>query len=84
MDLLCPICLEPWDNDTFHEVAQETDSTYQAVTTRFRRSGCGALGTTHGDHRDAARSQAVETIYGLLGDDMDGAASLIEDFGIGG
>ena len=51
MDLYCPICGEPWDNDTFHDVAQARQqtyvslgpNTYAAVTADFRRRGCAAL-----------------------------------------
>lgn len=31
MDLYCAKCGEPWDNDTFHDVADENGSTYAEV-----------------------------------------------------
>lgn len=76
MDLLCPKCSEPWDNDTFHDVAEDTGSTYTKVAADFRRRGCEALGTTHGEMNPDPR---VGALYDMLGDDMDGAAAMIED-----
>jgi len=97
MDLYCPICGEPWDNDTFHDVAQtrqETHTrpaTYETVAKDFRRRGCAALAPeyTNGpcrpnanepDDRDGLRkSEKARVLYDLLGDDMDGAASELND-----
>lgn len=80
MDLLCPRCAEPWDNDTIHDRATETGSTYREVATEFRATGCEALGSDHGE---GVADPAIATVYELSGDDMDGAASDLEDFGLG-
>jgi hypothetical protein len=88
MDLYCPKCGEPWDNDEFHDVAAEIDSTYAKVAADFRSRGCEALGTRHGDYQVETDStygltaaQAAGALYELLGDDMDGAAAMLEDMG---
>lgn len=62
MDLHCPKCGEPWDNDTFHDIAAENlaemlsdghgvvkPTTYAKVAADFRVRGCEALGTSHGE-----------------------------------
>ena len=76
MDLLCRHCREPWENDTLHDVAQETGRTYREVAADFRQDGCEALGTTHGEGEP---SRAADVLYELLGDDMDGAAAMLND-----
>jgi len=76
MDMLCPKCAEPWDNDEFHDVASENQSTYSELAADFRRRGCEALGSRHGDG-DA--HPVIAATYDLLGDDMDGAAAMFED-----
>lgn len=81
MDIHCPKCGEPWDNDTLHEAAEEQDSTYQKVAKDFRARGCAAIGWgtctsgTNDDQADRARM-----VYDLLGDDMDGAASILSEY----
>jgi hypothetical protein len=85
MDLLCPLCGEPWDNDCLHEVE---GLTYRAAGRLFVRVGCAAIdGRTTPLPRclDAAkaRPEAVEArraIYDVNGDDLDGAAVNLEDF----
>jgi threonine dehydrogenase-like Zn-dependent dehydrogenase len=91
MDLYCPICHEPWDNDAFHEVAGEAkedgDSerdSYAKVAALFRTKGCGKAfyGTAyHNSHCKRVENEdgRLSALYELLGDDMDGAASMIED-----
>lgn len=88
MDLMCPRCGEPWDNDEFHEVAAETGSTYAKVAAEFRLKGCEALGTSHSTpstEKDRTygltRQDAATALYDLLGDDMDGAAAMLDDLG---
>ena len=81
MDLRCIKCGEPWEMDYLHEVAKEQGSTFARVADRFAVKGCEALGGTHNDF-DYENGPAVAAIYDLLGDDIDGAAALIEDFGL--
>jgi len=94
MDIRCPICTEPWDNDCLHDRAEELghrcdgirpDSPcadgcvkYTEVARDFRVRGCEALGTDHGDMRPE-NGGVASAIYDLMGDDMDGAASAFED-----
>lgn len=77
MDVKCPICAEPWDVDSLHDI----DKPFKTAYADFRRFGCEAFGEAHngtGDEYNAARWE----IYDLLGDDIDGAAALLEDFGL--
>ena len=85
MDIYCPKCGEPWDNDTLHDVAEETDSTYAKVSAEFRKIGCEAIGSKHGEMLiDNGTSEALSALYDICGDDMDGAASLMDDFRFAG
>jgi hypothetical protein len=81
MDIICPKCGEPWEFDTLHDYADEAETTYADVAKTFRKLGCGKAFanwnvTCHADERSAMRSVLAD----LLGDDLDGYASLCEDF----
>lgn len=67
MDLYCPTCGEPWDNDCLHEEADARSeakaemppgatytlgTTYPAVAADFRERGCKALITAYGPQPD--------------------------------
>jgi hypothetical protein len=84
MDLICPRCTEPWDFDSLHEEADESDRTYAQVAADFRTRGCLALETAFGAMEckpvNNLRSMVADAMYDLLGDDMDGAAAMMEDF----
>lgn len=63
MDLYCPKCREPWDNDCLHDEAKarghDCDGlnpaspcadgcvAYRKVAAEFRRQGCAALSTAY-------------------------------------
>lgn len=92
MDLLCPKCGEPWDFETIHDVVAELigsgdpddcKATFQSVAADFRRRGCPALDgrCSTGAEADVEGAVAASTLYELLGDDMDGAAAMLEDMG---
>jgi len=79
MDVYCPTrgCGEPLDQDYFHDVE---DMTYQEASRAFRSKGCEGIGLTHSTGNDPLRSEAMGAMFDLLGDDVDGAASMMEDF----
>lgn len=88
MDIRCPKCGEPWDHDTLHEEVQERidylheNATYAHVAAEFRRDGCGAfrgLGMNPCQPVKSAVTAAAQAVYELMGDDMDGAASFLDD-----
>jgi hypothetical protein len=94
MDIRCPKCGEPWDFDTLHEEAQERygirygeagyDSVsyqrvYAAVRDEFQAKGCAALSFASPCSETTDRGRTAAAIYDLLGDDMDGAAAMLED-----
>ena len=72
MDLLCPICAEPVDNDEVHSYAKEIESTYRVVAADYRKRGCKAIGMNHTTNSSSAVADA-RVVYDILGDDMDGA-----------
>jgi hypothetical protein len=90
MDMVCVRCGEPWDNDTFHEAAEEQGKTYRDIIRDFQSRGCIAIGwqtrpceRDDEQPRDAAfgltPSEAASALYDLLGDDTDGAMAMLDD-----
>jgi len=82
MDIYCPKCGEPWDLDSIHEIADQDECSFDQARVRFRREGCVALGTSHSDDTDSGglRALASGALMDLMGDDMDGVASMLDDF----
>lgn len=85
MDIYCPKCAEPWDIDSLHDAADDLNSTFDQVRVRFQQVGCVALGmpVTCEPAKDPAatfRAEVAGVMYDLLGDDIDGAASMFEDY----
>ena len=83
MDIKCPKCREPWDNDTIHDYADEIGSTYAEVSKLFRTKGCGVAFDEWGITCEKAEgSETLSVLADLLGDDIDGYASMVEDLGL--
>lgn len=83
MDLRCARCAEPIDNDELHCVAEERGTTYALVAREFRANGCVAVTGTVCEPSDSIMASAAGAMYDLLGDDMDGAAAMLDDFEMG-
>lgn len=80
MTLYCPVCSEPCELDELHATAEETGVPFSAVRDAFYRTGCEAIGTTHGDPPgDKRMAEAARAIYDIAGDDVDAAAAFLED-----
>jgi len=84
MDIYCPVCGEPWENDTLHDYAEESESTYKAVYSKFFSDGCGEAFKTWGitcerNDANAGRAYISSVMHDLLGDDVDGIMSSMED-----
>jgi len=91
MDIRCKFCGEPIDTDEFHGAER---GTWQEWTAAFRQFGCKAVDAMFDGEEPAAVTQrcseepilndeammAVEVFTDLLGDDVDGLASTLEDF----
>lgn len=75
MDIFCPLCAEPVDNDELHLYAEEIESTYRAVAADYRKRGCKAIGMKHNANSSPSSpvALAARVVYETLGDDMDGA-----------
>ncbi len=92
MDIYCPRCGEPWDNDCLHEEAEERKNLhlpggdYKTVLRQFQSEGCQALHAAYGagqcERSNSLRASVASAMYDLLGDDVDGAAAMMEDFGL--
>lgn len=81
-DIYCPKCAEPWDIAEFHEVE---DLTYSQAYSSFRSEGCKVF--TEQDctpEVSSFRAEASSILMDLLGDDVDGVASLLDDFEFAG
>jgi len=78
MDIYCPVCGEPWDLDELHGVP---GITFEAARRRFAAEGCGLFDSQHNSAIDSDRAAKSALLHELLGDDIDGIASLMEDLG---
>lgn len=89
MDIYCVRCGEPWELDTFHDVADERGVSFSVAVEEFRRAGCVATGwvppceLARGGAA-AARASAMSVLGELLGDDVDGIASEMADYDAAG
>ena len=72
MDIYCAICGEPWDVYTLNE--------YEITMESFTQNGCKVFGVKCNEATiDRKRNSLYAEIYDILGDDVDGAASIIDD-----
>lgn len=83
-DIYCPRCDEPVDVEELHYVYVGDDRvSFEDARSNFYRIGCAALS---GDmqpscnERKTTRGEAADVIYEMMGDDIDGAAALFDDF----
>jgi len=76
MDLYCPICGEPWALDALHDVP---DTDFDTARRRFRIEGCALFGSRHNRPIDGDTAAKSALLHDLLGDDLDGIASLMEE-----
>ncbi len=76
MDVFCPICGEPWDTYEFHDVP---GMTYAEAWKAFTQKGCEVFGTKHGEPLSKDDRGAIRLLYDVMGDDVDGAAAIIDD-----
>ena len=84
MDIYCPKCAEPWDMDELHEaVAADYYPTFTEARKAFARYGCPAMDGRAKACPDTVighdMGNLISEVYDLLGDDLDGAASMLED-----
>ncbi len=84
MDTYCHRCGEPIDIEEFHEVAAEIGSTFAVVLAEFQARGCIAIAGVRCAIRPSIRNEAVAMLNDILGDDIDGIASMMEDFDYAG
>lgn len=76
-------------------ISEDYHKIYEAVSVEFRSIGCKAL-KSFGSHEHCTsknadpetdrtfgltRSEAASAMYDILGDDLDGAAAMLEDLG---
>lgn len=81
MDVFCPRCGEPVDPDYFHDVAEENGTSYRQVSRDFQSRGCEALGEPRCERApDSLRAEVSAAMFDLMGDDVDGVASMMDDF----
>ncbi len=71
MDINCSKCGEPWDVYTLNE--------YEVSIASFSKNGCKVFGVKCNENTIDKKNSLYSEIYDILGDDVDGAASIIED-----
>ena len=85
MDIYCPVCAEPWEIDSLHDVADEDGTSFAHVRKAFFSDGCGAAFASWGVTCERASGKAGQRamvsamLAEILGDDIDGIASEMAD-----
>lgn len=92
MDIICPVCCEPWELDTLHEYVSEFGEmfpahadrvTFDTVWKAFRSKGCGVAfdaWKVSCEPDTSGRGDLVRALGDVLGDDVDGFAAELADF----
>ena len=82
MDIYCPRCSEPWDMAELHAAVEEGYAAdYDDARRTFFADGCGTLfGGLPCQENRTIRSEASLALADVLGEDIDGIASMLEDF----
>ena len=75
MDMFCPRCGEPWDVASLYE-----DMSKEDAQDLRRGKGCPCCFGRELTDRPF-RAEASGMLMDILGDDLDGVASMLEDFG---
>ena len=82
MDVYCQHCNEPWDTwEVYNELGDENISDLDAKMDFLKGIGCpschwGKLGQP----KDSFISAAMDAMSDILGDDVDGMASMLDDY----
>lgn len=71
MDIYCSKCGEPWDTYTLTDEGVTIES--------FSKNGCKVFGVKCNENTIDKKNSLYSEIYDILGDDVDGAASIIDD-----
>lgn len=79
MDLICVRCGEPWDMDY---VLHEYPESFQREGGLIRHCPTCPPGKPRLPDATTARLRIISTLAGMLGDDVDGLASTLEDFNL--
>lgn len=79
MDLFCPVCSEPMDVLSLHDFVGDSAEDFQDAKNIFFSSGCGTLFGKPCVENRTLRSEATLALEELMGDDVDGIASMLED-----
>lgn len=80
MDIYCPKCGEPWEMDSLHDLIEDGCEDYHKAVSLFRNKGCEAFGCGHNVTPMETTALASELMFDILGDDVDGIASMMDDF----
>lgn len=80
MDIYCPKCSEPYDVDELHYPDDETLN-FNEAKALFMSKGCGEVfGNPDCVAHRTLRGDATLVLNEILGDDIDGVASMLDDF----
>jgi hypothetical protein len=79
-DIYCPVCGEPTELSEFHEVE---GMTFKQATDKFYEVGCEVVYGTKcekpASSRQSLRAEASSMLADIMGDDLDGIASGLDD-----
>ena len=80
MDLLCTNCAEPWD--MYYVLHEDPDAFTRTNGVITHCPCCKTRKTKKLSPKDQFRTEATAALGDILGDDIDGLAASLEDFGL--
>jgi type II secretory ATPase GspE/PulE/Tfp pilus assembly ATPase PilB-like protein len=82
MDVYCQHCDEPYDvYSAHHELGDDNLDSMQAKNDFISGKGCPSCNWgKKGDSTNSFKSEAMSAMSDILGDDIDGMASMLDDY----
>jgi hypothetical protein len=79
MDVLCRHCGEPWELDFIHDTSEVSHEDRKRF---YAGKGCPSCNGDPSMKVDTEGTAAMAALVDVLGDDVDGIAASLEDFGL--
>ena len=76
MDIRCTVCADSIEMDYLHEVP---DKNFDQAFADFKTDGCTGIGLECSPTDGRRFDPVAAAVYDMMGDDIDGAASMFED-----
>jgi len=78
MDIFCVKCGEPLDTDELHDIEGKS---FDEALAAYKSKGCRGIDRTCSDEPNDEAAMYSSALYEILGDDIDGVAAMMQDYG---